>query len=92
MLSFTFRVADDSNKRQTLFFFYFTLHLKGNKMKSVKANVFATPIRVRVNTSNKNKHQWGQIVDAKSGAVLHTGQLKHIKYVAKKKYNTVASF
>lgn len=61
-------------------------------MKSVKANVFATPIRVRVNTSNKNKHQWGQIIDAKSGAVLHTGQLKHIKYVAKKKYNTVASF
>jgi hypothetical protein len=60
-------------------------------MKSVKANVFASPIKVRVNTEDKSKNQWGQIVDVRSGRVLHTGQLKHIKYVAKKRYNAVAS-
>jgi hypothetical protein len=26
-------------------------------------------------------------VDTRTGKVLHTGQMKHIKYVAKKRYN-----
>jgi hypothetical protein len=58
-------------------------------MKAVKANLFAQPVRVRVNTTNNKKDQWGQIIDCSTGNVLHTGQLKHIKYVAKKRYNTL---
>ncbi len=57
-------------------------------MKSVKANLFAVPVRVKINTTDGNKDQWGQIVDCRTGNVLHTGQLKHIRYVAKKRYNT----
>ena len=59
-------------------------------MKKVSANLFALPIKVRVNTTDKSKNQWGEIIDARSGSVLHRGQLKHIKYVAKKNYNVNA--
>jgi hypothetical protein len=30
-------------------------------------------------------------VDAKTGKVLHRGQLKHIRYTAKKRYNTTVT-
>jgi hypothetical protein len=60
-------------------------------MKKVSANLFAMPIKVRVNTTNKSKNQWAEIVNARSGEVLHRGQLKHIRYVAKKRYNVNAA-
>lgn len=47
----------------------------------------ARSLRVKLNTTNPAKDQWGQIIDNSTGKVLHTGQLKHIKYVARKRYN-----
>jgi len=61
-------------------------------MKSVKANLIALPVKVRLNTADKTKNQWAEIIDARSGVTLHRGQLKHIKYVARKKYNVAVSF
>jgi DUF917 family protein len=61
-------------------------------MKSVKANLLALPVKVRMNTTDKSKNQWAEIIDAQSGRTLHRGQLKHIKYVARKKYNVAVSF
>ena len=61
-------------------------------MKSVKANLLALPVKVRMNTTDKSKNQWAEIIDAHSGRTLHRGQLKHIKYVARKKYNVAVSF
>lgn len=55
-------------------------------MKLATAVKIARPIKVVQNTVNKT-HQWGQIRDAVSGQVLHTGQLGYIKSVAKKRYN-----
>jgi len=51
----------------------------------------ARPVKVVVNTSDKRSHQWGQIRDAVTGRVLHTGQVGYIKRVAKKRYNSVVS-
>ncbi len=59
-------------------------------MKSVKSNIFRV-VKVNVNTSNRKSHQWGEIVDVKTGKVLHRGQLKHIRYTAKKRYNTTVT-
>lgn len=61
-------------------------------MQNVKANLLALPVKVRLNTQNKSKAQWAEIIDARSGRTLHRGQLKHIKYVARKKYNVAVSF
>jgi hypothetical protein len=55
-------------------------------MKSVKA-VVANPVRVQLNTVNKDRHQWATIIDAATGKRIHTGQPKYIKRVAKKKFN-----
>ena len=45
----------------------------------------ARPVRVILNTQNPNRHQWAKIVEGKK--VLHTGQPRYIKRVAKKKFN-----
>ena len=39
------------------------------------------------NTADKSKNQWAQIVDVMTGKTLHTGQLSHIRRVARKRYN-----
>ena len=42
-------------------------------------------VRVVLNTENPNRHQWAKIVEGRT--VLHTGQPRYIKRVAKKKFN-----
>lgn len=60
-------------------------------MKSVQANLFAIPVRIQRNTVKGSPNdQWAKIVDAKSGEVLHTGQLRYIKRVARVRYNVDA--
>jgi len=60
-------------------------------MIKVKANLFAIPVKIVRNTSpNSFNSQWAKIVHAKTGEVLHTGQLGYIKQVAKRKYNVDA--
>jgi hypothetical protein len=49
--------------------------------------VIARPVKVVLNTVKKESHQWGQIKDAVSGVVLHTGQVPYICKVAEKRYN-----
>ena len=50
------------------------------------ANVkIANPVHIVRNTTNPNRHQWAKIVEGRK--VLHTGQPKYIKRVAKKKFN-----
>lgn len=50
--------------------------------------VIARPVKVVLNTGDKKSiAQWGQIRDAVSGEVLHTGQVNYIKSIAKKRYN-----
>ena len=44
-------------------------------------------VRVILNTQNSNRHQWAKIVEGRK--VLHTGQPRYIKRVAKAKYNTL---
>ena len=58
-------------------------------MKAVKGNLFAVEIKGKLNTTNRSRDQWAQITDARSGRVLHTGQPRYIKRVAKAKYNTL---
>jgi hypothetical protein len=58
-------------------------------MKAVKGNVFAVRIRGRLNTSNKSRDQWAQIVNCQTGSVMHTGQPNYIKRVARTRYNTL---
>ena len=61
-------------------------------MLKVKANVFSIPVRVVRNTNKGSKNdQWARIVDAKTGVILHTGQLSYIKRVARKRYNVNAA-
>ncbi len=48
--------------------------------------VVARPIRVVANGAVKGD-KWARIVCAKSGQVLHTGQLKYIRKVAIGRYN-----
>ena len=58
-------------------------------MKAVKGNVFAVGIKGKLNTQDKSRDQWAQIVECKTGNVLHTGQPRYIKRVAKDRYNTL---
>lgn len=48
--------------------------------------VVAHPVRVQFNTTDASKHQWARIINSQ-GDVLHTGQPKYIKGLAKKKFN-----
>lgn len=59
-------------------------------MKRVQV-VVAREVKVVLNTSNAKRHQWAKIVDAKTGAILHTGQTGYIRKVALGKYNALAS-
>ncbi len=58
-------------------------------MKNVNGNVFAVQVKGRLNTNDASKNQWAQIVNCHTGKVLHTGQPRYIKRVAKSKYNTM---
>ena len=53
-------------------------------MKTLQAKPART-IRVILNTQNPERHQWAKIVEGSK--VLHTGQYRYIKRVAKKKFN-----
>ena len=57
-------------------------------MKAIKGNVFALAIKGKLNTPDKSRDQWAQIIDCRSGNVLHTGQPRYIKRVARTRYNT----
>lgn len=60
-------------------------------MKRVKAELFATPIKVVRNTAKGSQNdQWAKIVNAQTGEVLHTGQVRYIRRVAKRRYNVKA--
>jgi hypothetical protein len=61
-------------------------------MQSVKAVVIpAREVKIVRNTRAQSKHsQWAQIQDAKTGEVLHTGQIGYIRRVARKRYNRLA--
>jgi hypothetical protein len=53
-----------------------------------KANVkVARPVRVILNTANRNGAQWAQIREGSK--ILHTGRVPYIKRVAKTRYNTI---
>ena len=58
-------------------------------MKNVNGNVFAVQVKGRLSTNDASKNQWAQIVNCRTGKVLHTGQPRYIKRVAKAKYNTM---
>jgi hypothetical protein len=49
--------------------------------------ITANPVRVQLNTTNDKRHQWARIICVKTGRVVHTGQPKYIKRVAKTKFN-----
>jgi len=53
-----------------------------------QVTVVARPVKVIVNSVNSNLHQWGQIRDAKTNQILHTGRVGYIRRVALKRYNT----
>ncbi len=53
-------------------------------MKTLQAKP-ARIVRVILNTENAQRHQWAKIVEGRK--VLHTGQPRYIKRVAKKKFN-----
>ena len=53
-------------------------------MKTLQAKPART-VRVILNTQNRERHQWAKIVEGSK--VLHTGQFRYIKRVAKKKFN-----
>lgn len=60
-------------------------------MRKVTASLFSTPIRIVRNTrSSSPNSQWAHIVDAKSGRVLHTGQIGYIRKVARDRYDVNA--
>ncbi len=47
----------------------------------------ARQVRVNINTLNAGRDQWARISDAKTGQILHTGQVKYIRRIARKRYN-----
>ena len=53
-------------------------------MKAIKGNLCFLP-RAIVNTDRTDRTQWAKIVI--DGKVVHTGQLRYIKRIAKTKYN-----
>ena len=59
-------------------------------MKAVGTHVLR-PVKVQQNTT-KNKADYGIIKCAKSGEVLHRGQVPYIRGLAKRKYNVAAAF
>ena len=61
-------------------------------MPKATTKQFALEIDAHLNTKNRQRNQWAQITEARSGRVLHTGHPSYIKRVAKKKYNTVLDF
>lgn len=60
-------------------------------MKKVQIKT-SIPVRVILNTTNTNRHQWAKIVDNSTGKVLHTGQPTYIRKVAAKRYNVEPQF
>ena len=58
-------------------------------MYAVNGILFAVEIKGKLNTTNRSRDQWAQIVECRTGRVLHTGQPRYIKRVAKAKYNTL---
>ena len=61
------------------------------KMKNVKTLLLNQPkVRIVKNTARSDRDQWAKIVV--NGTVMHTGQPKYIKGIAKKKYNLLAKF
>ena len=61
------------------------------KIKNVKTLLLNQPkVRIVQNTARSDRDQWAKIVV--NGTVMHTGQPKYIKGVAKKKYNLLADF
>jgi hypothetical protein len=52
-----------------------------------KATVTIREINVQVNTDNAKKPRWARINCAKTGEILHTGQIPYIVAIAKRKYN-----
>ena len=59
--------------------------LKDNMLAT--KTITANPVRVQLNTTNAKRPQWARIIDAKTGRIVHTGQPKYIRKVAKTKYN-----
>lgn len=60
-------------------------------MRKVTASVLATPVKIVRNTSKGSVNdQWARIVHAKTGEILHTGQVQYIKRTAAKRYNVLA--
>lgn len=60
-------------------------------MKNVKTVVLNQPnVRIVKNTGRSDRDQWAKIVV--NGTIMHTGQPKYIKGIAKKKYNLLAKF
>lgn len=57
-------------------------------MQNVHRNKLST---VQIVHNCSRNRRWGQIKDAVSKQVLHTGQPKYIKYVAKKRYGVKVS-
>ena len=53
-------------------------------MKTLQAKPAVTA-RVILNTPNRDRHQWAKIMEGRK--VLHTGQPRYIKRVAKAKFN-----
>lgn len=47
----------------------------------------ARQVRVNINTLNAGRDQWARISDAKTGQILHTGQVKYIRRIARQRYN-----
>lgn len=61
-------------------------------MQRVSANVFAIPVRIQRNTNAGSRNdQWARIICQRTGKVLHTGQLRYIKRVARQRYNVNAA-
>ena len=50
--------------------------------------VIARPVKVVVNGAVRGD-KWGQVIDANTGEILHTGQIKYVKRVALAKYNAL---
>lgn len=55
-------------------------------MKSLKIR---PSVRVVVNTNKIDSHRWARIIDAKTGKVLHTGQVPYIVRTAQKRYGVI---
>jgi len=56
-------------------------------MQLVTKVKIARPVKIVVNSNNSQSHQWGQIKDAVTNQVLHTGRLPYIVRTARVRYN-----